>query len=354
MPRSLTKPPNPQPKPQSYIPTSSSMSIHITTPSPSSNTTTDAKCFFLDSLPPELRIYVYSYLVLATSPLQGQTARQQPTGLNLSILRTNRCIYEEAKAVFLAKNVFYISSLVAARDANEVLGAEEGERLFEPSFTQHELKAVRHLEIDPVYRSEDVGEEMVCVEYWRPADLGAAEYSKFIPLSVPSRTTRVNHSTLNKHTTNLPPPKVKSLTHLLQTTTLRTLRLTATPPPHLTTKQTLTSFFTANRSPSFAAALASHGPAIAKIPIAFEFQDCYYRISVEPDALMHRSIMFLGCQVMFSRSQIRIQRMMREFGDEEEWGVGERVDLGPLVKEWPEKLEWERDPVAKGKEGVGW
>jgi hypothetical protein len=154
----------------------------------SSHPRSTSKCFFLDSLPLELRLHVYSYLVIASSPLQGKKARQQCiTGLDLSVLRTNRRVYEEAKALFLGKNVFCISSVEDGRPTNKHTGLDGKGEWFEPPLTQNELKAVRHLEVDPVFRAREMGENIGKVEGWRLADEGAAEYSMFSPYSHPLR-----------------------------------------------------------------------------------------------------------------------------------------------------------------------
>ncbi|KAF2689616.1 hypothetical protein K458DRAFT_427746 [Lentithecium fluviatile CBS 122367] len=262
------------------------------------------ECFFLYSIPPELRLHIYSYLVLAAEPLRGQAARHHPTGLDLAILRTNRQIYEEANAVFLGKNEFYVTSLP---DGKGRLGH------FEPEFLERDLGLVRHLTIDLVYRWMGRGGAEGVEEMWKPDDPGAAAH-------------------------------IKSLTHLLRTTHLLTLHLTASPPSYFTAKQTLTSFFAADHSRPFAAALASlpATSSIRQIPVSFEFPDCYYRISVSPGAFVERSILLLACHVLFCQSQARIRMMMREYeerrGDEKEGRTGqerERVDLEPLVREWP-------------------
>jgi hypothetical protein len=77
--------------------------------------------------------------------------------------------------------------------------------------------------------------------------------------------------------------------------------------------------------------------------VAFEFTDCYYRTSSKPEEFLKGAFVGLAARVMFSRGQMRICRMMREWEDSgaedvEEDGrlvpAGERVDLRALVEGW--------------------
>jgi hypothetical protein len=133
----------------------------------------------MDSLPPELRLNIYEYLVLADGPLQGETARTTRTGLDLAILRTNRRIYEEAKALFLGRNTFFITSASDVMNpANSKGGKDDAFCHYEPSFSTNELTSLRHLTLDLVCRSAEGVEETELVEIWQPAER-AVDYSAF-------------------------------------------------------------------------------------------------------------------------------------------------------------------------------
>jgi hypothetical protein len=68
------------------------------------------QCFFLDAMPAELRVMVYELVLVGSEPVtalpQEQTGETQK--LNLSLLRTNRQIHDEAAAVFYRKNTIRI------------------------------------------------------------------------------------------------------------------------------------------------------------------------------------------------------------------------------------------------------
>jgi hypothetical protein len=140
---------------------------HSPTPNPS-----PPRCLFLDALPPELRLNVYSHLVVSPLPVHGKSSRQSPsqshiqhpssaTRLHLSILQANRQIHAEAKAVFLSRNEFCISSTSNIEPSNAELGKGNVNSSFlehiSPSFSHQDLPFLRRLTIDPVFRSEEVG-----------------------------------------------------------------------------------------------------------------------------------------------------------------------------------------------------
>ncbi|KAF2655767.1 hypothetical protein K491DRAFT_757978 [Lophiostoma macrostomum CBS 122681] len=119
-------------------------------------------CFFMDELPPELRLEVYKYLVVADEPLSGNGER----GLHLAVLRVNRQIHEEAKALFYARNKFHVTSSrvrLLVPEVKDELNIQNGEVHFLPKVQQDNpihfepplhpstWKLLRHVTIDLNY-----------------------------------------------------------------------------------------------------------------------------------------------------------------------------------------------------------
>lgn len=135
---------------------------------------------------------------------------------------------------------------------------------------------------------------------------------------------------------------------------LQTLSLTAEPHPDVTAKQCLASFFICDRDRAFAQTLAALSN-VKEIPISFEFKDCFYRTVVSKEVYAQKSILLLACQVMFCQSRVRIDQMMKDFEEgrlgeaDGEW-QRERVDLGPLVRDWPSKVPSLGELMLQAKE----
>jgi hypothetical protein len=75
---------------------------------------TETRSPFLDILPPDLRLHIYTHLLVSPTPIKGPVARlhqAETYGLNTAILRTNKQIHDEARTVFLGRNTFSINSL---------------------------------------------------------------------------------------------------------------------------------------------------------------------------------------------------------------------------------------------------
>jgi hypothetical protein len=282
------------------------------------------KCSFLDKLPPELRLTIYEYLVISPSPLKGKTARKanEKTGMNLNILRVNRQIHKEALPLFYGKNTFYVSSIPDSPPSTTQISAPEKQLelgllgTFDPPLPRSNWSLIRHLTINMLYLPETlVSEPSADGIGWKPIDPGATAY-------------------------------ISLLVSLLQNCTSRLLSLTlvADVPTEFDAKKCLVSFFMCDANISFSSALANlgineHGREglLKKVFLAFEFPDCYLRMSVEPVVFMKKSILLLACQVMLCQSQVRVMRLLGEFDkgrvEEEVEVVSEerRTDLGPLV-----------------------
>ena len=283
------------------------------------------KCSFLDKLPAELRLTIYEYLVISPSPLKGKTARKENerTGLNLTILRVNQQIHAEALPLFYGKNTFYVSSIPDAPPSPNQISAPERQLelgplgTFDPPLPRSHWSLIRYLTINMLY----LPKTLVSVSGadgigWKPIDPGATAYISLLVSLLQSCTSR-----------------------------LLSLKLVADVPTEFDAKKCLVSFFMCDANTSFSSTLAKlattkkHGgeKMLKKVLLAFEFPDCYFRMSVEPVVFMKKSILLLACQVMFCQSQARVMRLLGEFekGKIEE-GVKvvseeRRTDLGPLV-----------------------
>jgi hypothetical protein len=286
------------------------------------------KCSFLDKLPPELRLTIYEYLVISPSPLKGKTARKEneKTGLNLTILRVSQQIHTEALPLFYGKNTFYISSIPDSPPSPTQISASEQQlelgllETFDPPLPRSHWPLIRHVIVNMLYLPETLLSESGAGGIgWKPIDPGATAY-------------------------------ITVLVSLLKscTSSLLSLKLVADVPAEFDTKKCLVSFFECDANASFSSALTKLGikelggeGLLEKVPIAFEFPDCYFRMLVEPAVFMKKSILLLACQVMFSQSQVRIMRLLGEFEKgkveegmkvaEEKW----KMNLAPLVgRKW--------------------
>ncbi|PVH99907.1 hypothetical protein DM02DRAFT_672373 [Periconia macrospinosa] len=288
------------------------------------------------SLPLEIRLSIYSYLVTSpfsssnnatTIALQGRSARpaQQRYGLDLAILRTNKQISEEARLVFLSENEFGVRCCCGAEDVGRE--REEGERgRLDPPLSEKDLVRVRFLRVELLCGCGGAGNG---TEYWK----GVSEEEKGCG------DVGVYGKYLNQVLTT--------------TTSLKSLVLTATshsPSDDIlgqqnNTTQSILSTFTALsrlRIPSF---LSVSHPTLKSIPLVFDFDDCYYyceditrlctRSSNNHQNLNNKvgkgenGIFILACCVLFCRSRVRIRKMLGEF--ESEGGCGMMEVLEGLV-----------------------
>jgi hypothetical protein len=282
---------------------------------------------FLDLLPPELRLRIYTHLLVAPDPLTGPHARRTTTySLHTSILRVNRQVHLEARTVFLGKNTFRITSIPPA-------GLDTDSGAFEPPLQPKDLPLIRSLEVDMLYYASGALQTVPGPRLgWAPACKAAERY-------------------------------VSSVTHLLWFVRPSLLRLrfvadarvyaTADTDTNseiddaLDVKKLLTAFHIAEGNSRFNALLAQM-PLVRHIPVSFLFPESFYAGTLRCGTDAHDSSLFLlACQVVFARSEVRVRALLETLeGDAGVEGVGEEegtvgglaamTDLAPRVAvAWP-------------------
>ncbi|KAF9698152.1 hypothetical protein EKO04_003612 [Ascochyta lentis] len=258
---------------------------------------------FLDLLPPELRLRIYDYLLVANEPLRGVSARRSTKyGLDTRILRVNKQIYAEARNAFFGKNTFYVTSTPIQSDDDV-----EGSGAFEPPLQLKDLPLIRHLTIDPLYYPKELRTEPD-VGGWKPICPAAERY-------------------------------VMNLTHLLAfvKSTLLSLSFKADTRPYanfsdeafgayssddesadeesLDIKKVLTAFHVIEGNRRFTKAMSGL-TAVRNIPVAFSFPESEFNFNVEKNELCRRGLLFLACQTVFARSEIKIKAMLEGLSDD--------------------------------------
>ncbi|KAH6618640.1 hypothetical protein C7974DRAFT_400543 [Boeremia exigua] len=269
---------------------------------------------FLDMLPPELRLRIYDYLLVADEPLKGVIARRNTKyGLDTKILRVNKQIYAEARNAFFGKNTFHITSMPSTSDDDV-----EGCGAFEPPLQVRDLQLIRHLEINPLYYPKKLRTEP-SVSGWKPVCPAAERY-------------------------------IMNLTHVLgfvQSTLLSLSFMTDTRPyasfsdevfgalssddesmddDSLDVKKVLTAFHVIEGNVRFRSAIADL-MAVRNVAVAFSFPESDFNYHVEKQELCKRGLLFLACQTVFARSEIKIKAMLDGLsGDELEESEDEKED----------------------------
>jgi hypothetical protein len=173
---------------------------------------------FLDIFPAELRLTIYEHLLVSPTPLQGRSARNPNTqkyDLALALLRVNKQVYGEARAVFLGKNIFAVTrrgdssgvevggererdeeKLYLGGGENGMKGGERIGAILDPPLVRHQLPLVRHLSIElldfstPNQRcvetaaEEEVDDKVDDGEtlYWRVVDHAFSTYGTHHPI----------------------------------------------------------------------------------------------------------------------------------------------------------------------------
>ena len=138
---------------------------------------------FLDILPPELRLHIYTHLLVAPTSIKGPVARHETKyDLHTAILRTNKQIYHEARSVFFGKNTFYITSIPPTPSSKDAIDdqqqEEEGSGAFEPPLQLTDLPLVRHLEVDLLYYPTSMTTSLDSRDgIWKPVCTGADRYT---------------------------------------------------------------------------------------------------------------------------------------------------------------------------------
>ncbi|KAH7562098.1 hypothetical protein J3E72DRAFT_383602 [Bipolaris maydis] len=303
---------------------------------------------FLDMLPPELRINIYSHLLVASTPLKGQLARQDKTyDLHTAILRTNRQIHHEARSVFFGKNTFYITSIPPsssplpppARSDSQAGGEhdddydeEQGSGAFEPPLQLRDLPLVRHLEIDLLYypRSmQTIRDRRTGI--WKPVCVGAQRYSTSLSYLLSAVETRLlslklcadtrryldetvvvvasvsNDSSSSSSTTTT----TASAGDDIATTTSNTTNTASKDnDDRLEAQRILTGFYMADTNPLFRKALARLH--VADMALHFDFPESYFDFVVLKKVLCRQNLVELAGQVLDVRSDIRFKAAAKQ------------------------------------------
>lgn len=267
-----------------------------------------AKSPFLDMLPSELRLCVYEYLLVANEPLKGISARQQTRyGLDTRILRVNKQIYAEARNAFFGKNTFYVTSLPSLTDDDE-----EGSGAFEPPLQVKDLALIRHLEINPIYYPRKLRTEP-CVGGWRPICPAAERYV----MNLTYLLSFVKSTLLSL--------SFKADTQLYASFSDEALGTIVSEDDEssdetsLDVKKVLTAFHVIEGNLRFTKAVAELA-AVRSVPVAFAFPESDFNYIVEKSELCKRGLLFLACQTVFARSEIRVKAMLDGLSDD---GLGE-------------------------------
>ncbi|EUC35619.1 hypothetical protein COCVIDRAFT_114893 [Bipolaris victoriae FI3] len=263
---------------------------------------------FLDMLPPELRINIYSHLLVASTPLKGQLARQDKTyDLHTAILRTNRQIHHEARSVFFGKNTFYITSIPPSQpggDHDDDYEEEEGSGAFEPPLQLRDLPLVRHLEIDLLYypRSmQTIRDRRTGI--WKPVCVGAQRYSTSLSYLLSAVETRLLSLKLCADTRRyLDEPAVVVGIGNDSSSSNNDDRVEA--------QRILTGFYMADANPLFRKALARLH--VADMALHFDFPESYFDFVVLKKVLCRQNLVELAGQVLDVRSDIRFKTAAKQ------------------------------------------
>ena len=281
--------------------------------------TPPTKSPFLDILPAELRLRIYSQLLVASEPLRGPVARQNDKyDLDTAILRTNKQVYDEARSVFLGKNTFYITSVPPTTTSNPSSSPdckdkheEDGSGALEPPLQLVDLPLVRHLEIDLLYHPNTLYTITDSkTGGWRPMCVGGERY-------------------------------ITSLSYLLNAveSTLLTLKICADTRRHIASPpqthptedevenddekeeeeeeldihKLLTGPYIADGSPRFKKAL--QGLDIERVGLHFDFPESSFDFVMEKEVLARQSLVDLTGQVLMARSGMGLESVLGELGE---------------------------------------
>jgi hypothetical protein len=261
---------------------------------------------FLDILPPDLRLHIYTHLLVSLTPIKGPVARLQQAetyGLHTAILRTNKQIHDEARTVFLGRNTFSINSVPPLTDRND----DDGNGAFEPPLQLADLPLIRHLHVDLLYYPNVLktaeGKDGLG---WKPVCRGAERY-------------------------------INSLSFLLSFTkeSLLSLKLKADVRPYTPTNQDfdlkkfLTGFHVADQSLRFKQALM-----LPEISLRFDFADVCFDFVVERERMLSGSLVQLAGLVVMKRSEIGLKEVLEDLGREGE-KKGVPGSLEDFTLAWP-------------------
>ncbi|KAI4646531.1 uncharacterized protein J4E79_010594 [Alternaria viburni] len=282
---------------------------------------------FLDILPPELRLHIYTHLLVAPSSIKGSVARQDTKyDLHTAILRTNKQIHHEARSVFFGKNTFYITSIPPTPSRKDAIDdeqqEEEGSGAFEPPLQLTDLPLVRHLEVDLLYYPTSMTTSLDSRDgIWKPVCTGADRYTtslsyllstvspSLLSLKICADTRRYVGSTTGQDAHALS-DKFKADTERLQVQKL------------------LTGFYMADSNTLFKKAMKDL--LVRDITLHFDFPESYFDFVVGRERLCGQSLVELAGQVLAARTEIRFKAALQEVGVGSEVAEAGVVNLIPF------------------------
>ena len=298
-------------------------------------TTTTTRSPFLDVLPPELRLHIYSHLLVASTPLKGQLARQDKEyDLHTAILRTNKQIHHEARSIFFGRNTFYITSIPPTRPVNHDPhpddDEEEGSGAFEPPLQLRDLPLVRHVEIDLLYypkSMQTIRDRRTGV--WKPVCVGAQRYSTSLSYLLSAVETSLLSLKLCADTRRYVDESKLCNTSSSTATSSGFGSSNKEKGDRLELQRMLTGFYMADANPLFRKALARLD--VANIALHFDFPESYFDFVVAKKVLCSQSLVELAGQVLGVRSNIRLEAAKQDSGEGNEVAREGPVTLIPGV-----------------------
>lgn len=253
-------------------------------------------------LPPELRLRIYDHLLVANKPMKGVISRRNTRyGLDTKILRVNKQIYAEARNAFFGKNTFYVTSLPSQTDDDA-----EGSGAFEPPLQCKDLPLIRHLEIDPLYYPKNL-KTQPGVGGWKPVCPAAERYI----MNLTHLLTLVKPTLLSLSFKADTRPYVSSSDEVSGTLSSDDESLDDS----LDVKKVLTAFHVIESNLRFTKAISDLA-AVRNVSIAFNFPESDFNYNVEKGELCKRGLLFLACQTVFARSEIKIKAMLDGLNDD--------------------------------------
>lgn len=273
----------------------------------------------LDLLPPELRLHIYSHLLVAPVPLKGQQARGASRyNLQTSILRTNHQIYDEARPVFFGKNAFYITSSPSTTSTED----EVGSGAFEPPLQLKDLSLVRHLQIDILFYPK-ILRVLTGPRYggWTPVCPAAERYIG----SLTYLLSKVKRSLLSLRLC------ADTRRYLSSIAPTDTDSLNETEEDELDVRKVLTGFHMADRIRAFKATLAIS--SIRTIELRFDFPESTFGFDIATNVLCKMNLASLAGQVLIARNDIEMKAALEELGEGQDGPIWEEgtVHLWPSV-----------------------
>ncbi|KAL6710781.1 hypothetical protein ACN47E_007838 [Coniothyrium glycines] len=284
---------------------------------------------FLDKIPPELRLLIYSNLLVTPTPLKGQLARGTTTyNLETSILRTNSQVYNEARPVFFGKNFFYITSCPSTTSTEDDVGVGA----FEPPLQLKDLPLIRHLQIDLLFYPK-VLRMLSGPRYggWTPVCPAAERYVRsltylldgvkesLLSLQLCADTRRcVSNGSISNGSS-------QDMDHRSEEED-----------EDLDVKKVLTGFHMVDRNRRFKELLAML--SVRSISLRFDFAESNFEFKISRDMLCRTNMASLAGQILIAKNDIEMKAVLQELGDGDHGPVWEEgsVDLWPAtMTRWP-------------------